>query len=73
MAGGNGNGSADNQLGSSSNSALGVALDASRNIYIADEKNHRVQKWAPGATTGITVAGGNGSGAAANQLSDPTN
>ena len=73
VAGGNGNGSADNQLGSSSNPALGVVLDASRNIYIADEKNHRIQKWAPGATTGITVAGGNGSGAAENQLSDPTN
>ena len=33
--------------------------------------NHRVQKWVPGATSGITVAGGNGAGAAANQLNKP--
>lgn len=30
-----------------------------------------MQKWAPGATTGQTVAGGNGQGSAANQLNQP--
>ncbi|CAF1048765.1 unnamed protein product [Adineta steineri] len=46
-------------------------------IYIADWYNHRIQKWklpkngsAP-ATAGITVAGGNGAGSAANQLDSP--
>ena len=33
---------------------------------------HRVRKWAPGATVGTTVAGGNLKGAAANQLNIPS-
>lgn len=45
-----------------------IFIDASGNMYIADEGNNRIQKWAPGATTGITVAGGNGSGTADNQF-----
>ncbi|MFX4925937.1 hypothetical protein ABTC31_20335, partial [Acinetobacter baumannii] len=40
-------------------------------IYIADGFNARIQKWAPGALSGVTVAGGNFAGAAANQLSVP--
>jgi DNA-binding beta-propeller fold protein YncE len=46
-------------------------------IYIADQNNHRIQRWklsincsAP-VTTGVTVAGGNGPGPAANQLKKP--
>jgi len=35
----------------------GVTVDAGGNIYVTDEENSRVQKWAPGATSGITVAG----------------
>jgi hypothetical protein len=46
-------------------------VDGAGNIYIADELNSRVQKWAPGATAGVTVAGGNGQGSAANQLNGP--
>lgn len=34
-----------------------VTMDASGNLYITDCFNHRIQKWAPGADTGITVAG----------------
>jgi hypothetical protein len=51
---------------------FGVFVDGSGNIYIADQTNHRIQKWAPGATSGITVAGGNGNGSGSNQLSYPT-
>ena len=50
----------------------GLYLDDSGNIYIADQANHRVQKWAPDATEGTTVAGGNGLGSNANQLSSPS-
>ncbi|MFM7061498.1 MAG: NHL repeat-containing protein [Actinomycetes bacterium] len=49
----------------------GIALDAAGNLYIADENNHRVQRWAPGATVGVTVAGGHGAGSGANQLDSP--
>ena len=41
-------------------------------IYIPDTINNRVQSWAPGASSGVTVAGGNGVGSAANQLNFPT-
>lgn len=68
VAGGNGGGSAMNQL----NLPYGVAVDGPGNVYVADSGNNRVQKWAPGATTGTTVAGGNGAGSVANQLHNPT-
>jgi sugar lactone lactonase YvrE len=68
VAGGNGAGSAANQL----NEPFHIAVDAAGNVYVSDQNNHRVQKWAPGATSGVAVAGGNGSGTATNQLSSPT-
>lgn len=68
VAGGNGLGSASNQL----NSPGGSAVDKDGNVYVADYGNHRVQKWAPGATQGVTVAGGIGSSAAANGLNYPS-
>jgi hypothetical protein len=40
-------------------------------IYICDTNNNRVQKWAFGAATGQTVAGGNGQGSGASQLNQP--
>lgn len=49
----------------------GIAVDQAGNIYIADEFNHRVQRWVPGAAEGVTVAGGHGQGTAANQLNHP--
>jgi hypothetical protein len=66
VAGGNGSGSAANQL-----SPYGIVVDGSGNLYVSDTYNHRVQKWAPGATVGVTIAGGNGAGSAANQLDYP--
>ena len=62
-----GTGSELNQL----SSPLGVAVDAAGNIYVADATNNRIQKWAPGATAGTTVAGGNGEGSNPNQLFYP--
>jgi len=68
VAGGHGNGAGSNQL----NKPDRIWVDVAGNIYVPDYANARVQKWAPGATTGITVAGGNGEGTAANQLSHPS-
>lgn len=68
VAGNHGTGSGNNQFGFP---AGGIALDNEGNIYVADTKNNRIQKWTPGSDFGITVAGGHGAGAAANQLSQP--
>jgi hypothetical protein len=51
----------------------GVYLDDSGNIFVTDQNNNRIQKWAPGATSGITIFGGNGQGNANNQFYDPVN
>lgn len=40
-------------------------------VVIADTANNRVVKWAPGATTGVVVAGGNGGGFAADKTWAP--
>ncbi len=71
VAGGNGVGASANKF----NSPIGVFVDASGNIFVADRFNHRIQKFpanSTSSTNGTTVAGGNGSGSAANQLSSPT-
>jgi hypothetical protein len=47
-------------------------VDGAGDVYVLDAGNDRVQEWAPGATSGVTVAGGNGAGSAANQLDSPT-
>lgn len=68
VAGGNGQGSAANQLDQPDR----IFVDPYGNVYIPDRNNLRVQEWAPGATSGVTVAGGNGSGDGANQIEQPT-
>jgi hypothetical protein len=64
VAGGNGVGSALNQLSVPS----GIFIDSLGALYIADYDNNRIQEWLPGATQGITVAGGNGEGDSSNQF-----
>ena len=68
VAGGNGNGAAQNQLGSNIGA---IYVDEAGTIYIPDVNNHRIQKWLASAVTGTTVAGGSGIGSAANQLAFP--
>jgi gliding motility-associated-like protein len=46
-------------------------IDAADNLYVIEPGNNRIQKWAPGASAGVTVIGGNGPGSAANQLYSP--
>ena len=53
IAGGNGEGVAANQL----YGPRSVAVDVLGNVYVVDEKNNRIQKWASGATEGTTVVG----------------
>ncbi|MFM9500782.1 hypothetical protein ACKI1Q_45360, partial [Streptomyces galilaeus] len=33
-----------------------VFADSKGDLYISDQWNHRIQRWTPGATSGITVA-----------------
>ena len=37
--------------------ASGIHVDSSSAIYVADTNNHRVQKFMPNSSIGITVAG----------------
>lgn len=50
---------------------VGIFIDAAGNLYVSDVGHNQVLKYAPNATTGVIVAGGNGSGPAANQLNAP--
>jgi sugar lactone lactonase YvrE len=73
VAGGNGSGGAN--AGSDTNkldSPRGIHVDSSGNIYVSDYNNHRIMKWAPGASDGTLVAGGNGIGSELNKTSNPT-
>ena len=45
------------------NTPWDIYVDADLNVTVADYPNHRIIRWAPGATEGVVVAGGNGSGA----------
>jgi sugar lactone lactonase YvrE len=53
--------------------AYGLALDEPNSfIYVADLYNNRIQRFVLGGSgIGVTVAGGNGAGSAANQLNSP--
>ncbi len=50
---------------------IGGAIDCKGNLFVGDDVRNWVKKWAPNATNGVVVAGGNGLGSASNQLHDP--
>jgi len=56
------------------NQPYGLALDESNSfLYVVDRYNHRIQRFTLGGSgIGVTVAGGNGQGSAANQLNYPS-
>ncbi|MBS1663885.1 MAG: gliding motility-associated C-terminal domain-containing protein [Bacteroidetes bacterium] len=68
VAGGNGAGSALNQLVNPDR----LFVDAYGNMYIPDYGNHRIVKWAAGATEGVVVAGFGGMGSGPSQFNLPT-
>ncbi|CAF1001684.1 unnamed protein product [Didymodactylos carnosus] len=50
----------------------GVFIDKNNgNIYVSDTSNHRIQLFTQGSTTGMTIAGGQGSGSSSIQLNSP--
>lgn len=53
VAGNGSNGSAPHQL----DAPWGIWVDRDFNLFVADAENNRIQKFAPGSITGITVAG----------------
>jgi len=68
VAGGNGMGSALNQL----HYPYGLFVDDDAAVYVVDSLNYRIVKWTPGVSIGRLVAGGNGEGDRNNQLSYAT-
>ena len=50
----------------------GLAMDDEGSLYVTDWKKHEVRRYRQGETNGTVVAGGNGKGAALNQLNWPT-
>ncbi|CAF4961356.1 unnamed protein product [Rotaria socialis] len=69
IAGGNGAGSASNQL----NLPFGLFVDDEQTVVIADYVNNRIMEWKNGDTTnGQVVAGDKGAGKGLNQLNRPT-
>ena len=68
VAGGNGKGARNDQLGSS----FDFCVDEDQTVYIADYDNHRIMAWKIGSITGELVAGGNGAGYQPYQLNSPT-
>jgi len=75
VAGGNGQGIASHDLNifDKLNSPQGVFVTDVGDIYVADTGNNRIQKWSPGATSGIRVAGGGEFGVNHNLLAHPNN
>jgi hypothetical protein len=65
VAGGDGSGSAANQL----NHPSAVAVDGHGDVFVGDE-NQRVQEWLPGASQGITVLGVDPNGMAVDSHGD---
>lgn len=68
---------AGNPSGVSGNDAVhlnrpaGLYIDDNDYLYVSDWYNCRVQRFAPGDSVGVTVAGGNGYGSSPKQLSHP--
>ncbi|CAF1375211.1 unnamed protein product [Adineta steineri] len=64
----NGQGQQLNQL----NRPVGILIDKEKNIFIADNSNHRIVEWKHNAKQGQVIAGGNGKGNRMDQLNCPT-
>jgi hypothetical protein len=43
------------------NNPYGVWVDSNLNVFVTENINQRVTKWAPGASAGVVVAGITGS------------
>ncbi len=64
----------DGTRGSGANQLIapnGIWVDAGGNIYVCDQDNEWVAKWAPGATQGTVVAGNGTYGSSLAQLGSP--
>lgn len=60
-----------NALNQISTNARFSYVDLNENIYISDTTNHRVVRWANGASTGVIVAGNGSFGASLGQVRSP--
>ena len=67
VAGGNGQGPANNQL----SGPVNMYVDEYETVCVAEYFNHRVIQWEKNAVDGQAIAGGNGAGNGSNQLNNP--
>ena len=71
VAGGNGPGFGNHQFDTPYSMCISKKTGA---MYIADYNNHRIQRWDPGATSGVTIVGTTGlSGTTSTLLNHPSN
>lgn len=68
VAGGNGKGSNDRQL----NVPRYIFVDNKLDVYVSDQENHRVMRWAKGAKEGVLVAGSQSAGSDFDKLQCPS-
>lgn len=52
-------------------SAMGIAVDRNKNLYVADYSNHRILRLAPNASAGIIIAGNGTAGSDSMSLNTP--
>jgi len=67
VAGGHGPGTGLNQC----DNPFFIFVDQQQNVYVADNRGHRIMKWSKGAKEGIVVAGGHGRGNGSTQFDHP--
>ena len=51
---------------------IDLTFDRNGYMYVADQRNHRVQSFAPNSTIGVTVAGTGNAGSANDRLAQPS-
>lgn len=66
-----GTGSCGSGLNQFASGARYLFVDSNKNIYVSDQSNQRVMRWASGGSTGVMVAGTGAGGSSLSQVNYP--